>query len=232
MKNSQFIYLAVLTLLLLNIYGIVTDTSWIIELSEFFVFIPLILGFHRQLNFSNFNIPAFLGLSVFAALFNFFSEDKLLYLFSLFLSLVSYIFLYREALNHTKRETANKFMLTFFIFLLVTIACIIYNHLQQMETQLAGLLELIFYAVYYINLLVLTIVGLIYYLNSYSRKSVYFITLVMAQIFADVFRDMAAYYLFDATVLGIESFLRFGSAILVFQFFITPEKKLRLINMV
>ena len=132
----------------------------------------------------------------------------------------------------TRREAANRFMLFFFFLLIAVNVYFLFEHLQEMEMHVVGVVEFGFYTVFYVNLFILGIVGLIYYLNSYSRKSVYFITLVMTLVLADVLRDMAAFYLRDTSVLLMESILRFGSVFLAFQFFATEEKKLRLINLV
>ncbi len=232
MKYRQIFILASLPILVLNLYGVVMEIAWIVDFSEFLVYLPLFIGFYRKLNFTNINIIAFLSFSICAVLLRFFGEEKMLYLTSMIFSMLAYIFLYREALNYTKRETANKFMLSFFIILICANGYFLSSHLQEIELHIPSILEFGFYSIYYINLLVLGVVGLIYYLNSYSRKSVYFITLVMAIVFADVFRDMAAFYLRDTSVSLIESVLRYSAVILAFCFFATREKKLRLINLV
>ena len=146
--------------------------------------------------------------------------------------MASYFFLAKEALMHTQRTNANKYM-KFYFFLLIGInVYFIFNHLLEMEKNFSSSLYFILYSFYYLNLLTLGVIALIYYLNSYSKKSVFFISLVLSIILADVLRDMALYYLKDTSVLIIESILRFSIIILAFKFFITEEKKLRLINMV
>ncbi|MDR5589776.1 hypothetical protein [Christiangramia sp. SM2212] len=123
-------------------------------------------------------------------------------------------------------------MLIFFFILIIGNAYFVYQHVQELEIYMAGLIDYGIYTIYYINLFVLAIVALIYYLNSYSRKSVLFITLVMALVVSDILRDMALFYLPDSSVLAIKNFLSIIAIILSFQFFTTREKKLRLINLV
>ena len=105
-------------------------------------------------------------------------------------------------------------------------------HLQELEYFMSNRAEFAMYILYYINLLLMGFVALIFYLNSYSRKSVYFITLVLAFIFADIFRDMGEFYLQDTAIVVVGNLLRFAALIFAFLFFITPEKKLRLLHMI
>ncbi|MCG9970266.1 hypothetical protein [Christiangramia crocea] len=232
MKYSRIFILACLPILAVNLFSVAYDIEWMVNTTEFLVYFPLFVGFYKRLDFANFNIIAFLGLSLVAAIFNFFHEARPIYFIAMFFSMTSYFFLIREAVRYTQRETANKFMLFFFFILVAVNIYFLFQHLRQMEMHLAGVIEVGFYSAYYINLLVLAIVALIYYLNSYSRKSVFFISLVMAVVVSDVLRDMAAFYLRDTSVLIIESILRFTGVILAFQFYATEEKKLRLINLV
>ncbi|MCM8570654.1 hypothetical protein NE848_14760 [Gramella jeungdoensis] len=232
MKYSRIFILVCLPILILNLYAVAFEIGWLINTTEFLVYIPLFIGFYKRLDFSNLNIFAFLGLSLVASIFSFFREERSIYFIAMFFSMASYFFLVREALKYTQREAANKFMLFFFFILVAVNIYFLFQHLQQMEMHLAGVMEFGFYSAYYINLLVLAVVALIYYLNSYSRKSVFFISLVMALVVSDVLRDMAAFYLRDTSVLFIECILRFSAVILAFQFYATREKKLRLINLV
>lgn len=232
MTYRKFFVLSSLPILLLNLFGLISETDWLVDFTELLLYLPFFIAFKRKLDFTNINLNAFLSFSLCTALFRFFDQEKVVYLLSMFFSMVAYIFLYREALKYTKRETANKFILSFFIILIVVNGYFLSNHLQEIELHISSIVEFGFYSLYYINLLVLAVIGLIYYLNSYSRKSVYFITLVMAVVFADVFRDMAAFYLRNTSVSFIESMLRYSAVLLAFYFFSTREKKLRLINLV
>lgn len=223
---------ATIPVLLINLYAVISGIYWGIHLSGIFIILILFTGYRKKLNFKNFNLVAFLSLSLAAEFHGFIKNDKPLYFICMFLVMISYFFLYREALLYTKRETANKFMLVSFIGLIAANVYFIGSHLFEIEVYIKNVLEFGFYSLYYLNLLILGIVGLIYYLNSYSRKSVFFISMVMAVVFSDVFRDMAQFYLSDTSVLIIEYFLKYGAFILAFQFFATKEKKLRLINLV
>ncbi|MCB7479664.1 hypothetical protein [Christiangramia sediminis] len=232
MKPRQLAILICLPLIFLNHYAVYNHTPWLAHLGEILIFIPLILGFSKKLDFKNLNLSAFLGLSILAILLSFFENEGLFYLVSVLLRMVSYFFLIREALKYTERQTANKFMLVFFFLLIGVNAYFVFQHLQELEIYMAGIIELGFYSAYYINLLVLSIVALIYYLNSYSRKSVFFIIVVMGLVISDILRDMAFFYLPDTSVLLVKNFLSMIAIIMAFRFFSTKERKLRLINLV
>lgn len=232
MIHSRIAMLATLPVFIINLYSVISGISWGIHLSGIVIILILLIGFQKKLNFKNINLVAFFSLSILAELQGFIKNERSLYFVCMFLVMISYFFLYREALLHTKRETANKFMLVFFIGLIAANVYFLASHLYEIESHIKNIIEFGFYSVYYLNLLILGIVALVYYLNSYSRKSVFFISMVMAVLFSDVFRDMAKFYLSDTSVLIIEYFLKYGAFMLAFQFFSTKEKKLRLINLV
>lgn len=224
--------LATIPVFIIIFYAVITGVSWGVHLSGIFMILILFTGYYKRLEFKNTNLVAFFLLNLFAEMHGFIKNDKPIYFFCMLLTMASYFFLYREALRYTKRETANKFILIFFIALIAANVYFLASHLYEIELRIKSFLEFAFYSLYYINILILCVVGLIYYLNSYSRKSVFFISLVMAVVFADVFRDMARFYLTDTSVQVMEYLLKYGAFILAFQFFATPEKKLRLINLI
>jgi len=88
------------------------------------------------------------------------------------------------------------------------------------------------YILYYVNLLILGIIAFIYYLNSYSKKSMYFISLSLGIIFADILRDMGVFFPQDLSVEVAESIIRMGCAVFAVLFFVTKEKQLRLLNLI
>lgn len=231
MKYSRIYIIACIPLLLLNLYAVTYGLNWLATSSLMLAYLILLRGFSKKLDFSNLNILCFIGLSMVAVLFNSFQED-FTYLIVMFFNLASYIFLAREALKFTKRETATRFMLLFFFILIASNIYFVYGHLQELDNHITSLFEFAFYSMYYINLLILAVVALIYYLNSYSRKSVFLISLVMAIIVADMLRDIAFFYMPDTSVLILKSSLNFGAIVLAFQFYGTEEKKLKLINLV
>ncbi|MCP9199740.1 hypothetical protein MKO06_07480 [Gramella sp. GC03-9] len=231
MRSSGLYVLACVPPLIINLFAVGYNWDLVANVSFLAVFIPLFVGFGRKLDWSNINSSVFIVLTVLAGLAGLVEIDHLNLIF-LFFGMFSYVFLAREALKYTQRQAANRYMLLLFFLLIALNVYFLYGHLEEMGSQSMNFLELSFYSLYYINLLILGIVGLVYYLNSYSRKSVYFVSLVMMLVLADVLRDMADFYLQVTSVLLLESLLRFGSIVLAFLFFTTREKKLRLINLV
>lgn len=232
MKHSRLFILASIPLLILILLAVVYNFQWLSTGAELVMFPLLFLGFYKRLDLANFNLTAFLLLSFCGVGLTFFQDVNLVYFFILTSHMFSYMFLIREALKHTQRESGNKYILLFFFIMIGVNTYFVSGHFLEIGNQIGDLFDFGLYSMYYLVLLALSIVGFIYYLNSYSRKSVFFITLVMTIIVSDILRDMAAYYLPDTSVLLLKSFLDFVSVILAFQFFATTEKKLKLINMV
>lgn len=232
MKLSRISVISCIPFLLVSLYGIVFHNELMVHASYTVIFFLLLAGFFKKLDFSNWNLNGFLGLMLISTGLNFFHKVPVINLVALTLQLASYFFLIKEALKNTKRESANRYMQVFFFLIVAVNIYFQYQHFKDMDLFVLGTVEFSFYSVYYLSLLVLAITALMYYLNSYSKKSVFFISLVMAIVISDVLRDMAAFYLRDTSVLFVESFLRFWSIVLAFKFFSVKEKKLRLINMV
>ena len=150
---------------------------------------------------------------------------------AIFFNMLSYIFLVREVLKYFKVEIGSKYMLAIFFVLIVGNVYFVLDHLRELESYLGGPLEFTVYTLYYLSLFTVSLVALLYYMNSYSRKSVLFISLVMALVVSDILRDMAYFYLPDTSVMVLVAFLHFAAIYLAFQFFVTEEKKLRLTNL-
>lgn len=232
MKSNRLSIAMCIPMLMFILVGIIYDLNWLASSAEFFTYLILLFGFFKGLDFSNRNIIMFLGFSMSAVLFKFFQDNVIVYYTVMIFQLFSFGFLILEALKHTQRATGNKYMLGFFFLMIIANVYFVSDHFQVLEGQIVGLVEFGLYSIYYITLLALSIAGLIYYLNSYSRKSVYFIVLVMAIVVSGILRDMALYYLPDTSVLLMQSFLQFAAILLAFQFYATREKKLRLIHLV
>ncbi len=232
MKHSRLFILASIPLLILILIAVLYNLNWLSTGAEIVTYSVLFIGFYKRLDFTNFNISLFFLLSVLATGLNFMRDESIFYFALMIFQMIAYIFLIREALKHTQRESGNRLMLLFFFLMIAMNVYFVFGHFQEIENQIGDATDFGLYSMYYLLLLILSIVGLIYYLNSYSRKSVFFITMVMAILVSDILRDMAVYYLPDTSVLLLHSFLDFVGIILAFQFFATTEKKLKLINLV
>lgn len=233
MKMSPFQYVLILLLPLLgmNLYATVVEIEWLMQATQL-LFIPGLCGIYlKQKKKPDFNAVFFILLFFVAQIAEFFIKSDSLR-FSLFFLIAAYIFLSREAVRNTQRETASKMMLLYFVLLILGITYLLLTHVMELESYISTNLEFAIYIVYYLNLLILGIVSLIYYLNSYSKKSIYFITLVLALIFADVFRDTDHFYINDSAFLITGNLLWFTALSFSLLFFLTPERKLRLVNLI
>lgn len=231
MKTSKLSLLALLPLLLVQIYAVMESQTWLSSLSGLLLFFPLLHGFCCEVKKSRLNFRAFVITAVLAGIFGFF-QHKIGHFGMMVFSGISYLFLYLEALKFTERSAANRYIKIVFVILVILNVYFLVGHLEELKRKISDMGEMIFYVFYYLNLLVMALIALVYYLNSYSKKSVYFISLTLALLFADVFRDMALFYLPDASVEIIQSILRMAGLFMAFKFFTTSEKKLRLINLV
>ncbi|MGY5850446.1 hypothetical protein [Salegentibacter sp. F14] len=232
MKFQALLICCLFFLALLNIYGVVSGSAYAVIGSGLFFFLPLFVFYFKKLKLSNINLVAFCGFSLVAIIAGSLEESWYYKTAGLICFMSAYIFLGREALHYIKREQASKYMLGYFLLVVLLNAYLLLEHLLQLELHISSQVEYVMYVLYYLNLLVFGAIALVFYLNSYSRKSIYFITLVLAFIFADVFRDMGEFYLRDTVVVVLGNLLRFVAIVFSFLFFVTPEKKLRLLHMI
>lgn len=144
----------------------------------------------------------------------------------------SYIFLAREAIKYTEYERGSKFTTLYFIAVIAVYVYLLSIHIIEIEPNVSSRFALSIYIIYYLNILFLATAALVYYLNSFSRKSVFFICLTLSFIFSDVLRDMEVFYFRDLSVEIVGSLIKFAAIKLVFLFFVTREKKLRLLHLV
>ncbi len=137
-----------------------------------------------------------------------------------------------EASKYLEIKNASALMQLFFVFIIGINTLLLCTHVYELQNYISSTIEFYLYSLYYLNLLILGIVAFLYYLNSYSKKSMYFISLALTLIFADVLRDMDVFYLKDFSVEIAENSLRFAAAFFVIKFFSTKEKQLRLLNFI
>lgn len=224
--------LLVIIAMLANVIGIFNDNFWLSSSSELFFIVPLILYYFKELPLNNLNFYTFLVCIISANTLGLINGVWFLNYIILGLWLAAYIFLVREAIRHTEYERGSKLMTLYFVIVVAVYTYLLSLHILELERSLNDGLELSFYLVYYLNILILAITALIYYLNSFSRKSVFFMCLAISFIFSDVLRDMEVFYFPDLSVEIVGSLIRFAGLKLAFLFFVTREKKLRLLHLV
>lgn len=215
-----------------NVYGIFEENFWIAQSAELFFILPIVAYYYKRIPSGNSNLYAFLGLLITAGVISFFEEFWLVAYVNLGLWMGCYIFLVREAIRHIEYEKGSRFMALYFLTVVGIYIYLLSLHVMELERNLADVFLFSSYLIYYLNILVLAIAALVYYLNSFSKKSVFFMCLTISFIFADVFRDMEVFYFPDLSVEIVGSLIRFAAIKMALLFFVSPEKKLRLLNLV
>jgi len=224
---KHFYMLVCLSLVLVSIFAVYNNISWLTHVCELMVLVSLLLGLSDKLEFKNLNFLVFLNLCFLAVLLQVFENDFA----SNITYMLSYLLLMWEAFRHIRRKFTNVVMFAF-IFLLAGINLFfIFQHIQDLKIYMTGVWELVVYTFSYINLLILALVALFYYLHSYSEKSIFFLIGVLSLVLSDILRDITFFYLPDLSILLMESLLNFCAIILSFKFFATEEKKLSLFNL-
>lgn len=232
MKQKYLFAFLVILAMAANVTGIFYENFWLSKAGDFLFIFPLIAYYYKDLPARNLNFYTFLLLIVTANALGFFRDVWYFNFIILGLWLASYVFLVREAIKHTEYEKGSRFMALYFVLVVAVYAYLLSLHIMELERSLSDGFEFSFYIVYYLNILILAVAALVYYLNSFSRKSVFFMCLAISFIFADVLRDMEVFYFADLSVEIVGSLIRFAGLKLAFLFFITREKKLRLLHLV
>lgn len=228
------IVLASLTILaiFINIAGIINENYALRRGGEMLFFAPLALYYLKKIPFKNLNFLMFIALAIGATTLSFFKNIWYFEQVKLGFWLLSYVFLAREAIKYTEYERGSKFTTLYFVAIIAVYVYLLSIHVIEIEPNVTNSFTLSIYIIYYLNILFLAVAALVYYLNSFSRKSVFFICLTLSFIFSDVLRDMEVFYFPDLSVEIVGTLIKFAALKLVFLFFITPEKKLRLLHLV
>ena len=153
-------------LTIINIYGVVSGAPYLVLGSGLLIFLPLLVFYFKKLSAANFNLVAFLCFSVAAILADSLEESWYLKTVGLICFMSAYIFLGREALHYTRREHASKYMLGYFLLVVLVNSYLLIEHLLQLELYINSQAQYVLYVLYYLNLLVFGGVALIFYLNS------------------------------------------------------------------
>ncbi len=232
MKIKNLGWSLIILTILINIWAIFTEIHWLENSSSILFFLlAILLVVPEYKKFNNF-LFIFLGFTILSYCARFLGGDWYSYEISLAFLTVAYIALIMEATKHIAIKNASNYMLLYFIAIVGINGCLLGFHVLEIKEYMSSNIIFSIYLLYYINLLILGIISFIYYLNSYSRKSMFFISLALGIIFADVLRDMGVFFPKDYSVEVAESLIRSGSAVFAVYFFVTKEKQLRLINMI
>ena len=232
MKQKIFLGFLAILAMSVNLAGIINEDFLLRRSGEVLFFLPLIAYYHRKIKVKNLNILLFIGFALAATITGCLNNIWYFEQITLGLWLGSYIFLAREAIKHTEYERGSNFTNLYFIGIIAIYVYLLSSHIIEIERNLGHDLTFSLYIIYYLNILFLAVAALVYYLNSFSKKSVFFICLTLSFIFADVLRDMEVFYFRDISVEVVASLIKFAALKLSFLFFVTREKKLRLLHLV
>ena len=232
MKQKVILASLALSAMLVNVIGIIQEDFLLRKTGEALFFLPIIFYYIRKIPFKNFNFLMFLGMALAATIISYFEKVWYFEEIKLGLWLVGYVFLAREAIKHTEYVKGNRFTNLYFVTVIAVYVYLLWVHVIEIERNVGNNFVFSFYIIYYLNILFFAIAALVFYLNSFSKKSVFFICLTLSFIFSDVLRDMEVFYFRDLSVDIAATLLKFAAIKLVFLFFITPEKKLRLLHLV
>ena len=232
MKLKFYLILLVSGAIALSIAGIYYENYFMEQAGKMIFVFPLFGYYYKRLPARNPNLYGFLICMLAAVFFTFFQNIWYFDQISMGLWMGSFIFLIREAVQTTQYRRGTGFMLLYFLFVVGVYGYLLSLHIVEIEANVTDNYLFSTYVIYYVNLLIFGVAALVYYLNSFSRKSVFFICLTLSFIFADVLRDMGVIYFKDLSVEIVGTLIKFAALKLVFLFFVTKEKKLRLLNLV
>lgn len=230
MKLRIICAIGFLALLIANIYALIANIFWLDILSHIgYFFIAFLLFIHKREAY-NFYFYLFLGLTLIAYFLGLFANFWVLGEIALLLQAISYLPLIMEATKHFKLKNMSYFMIIYLFSIVALNTYLILLHINEMKSYISGDVTTTIYTFYYLNLGALGITAMVYYLSSFSRKSMFFISLAISIIFANVLRDMGVFYFKDISVEISESIIRMGSALFLVLFFTTAERSLKLDN--
>lgn len=231
--NLRFVFIIlVVGAMVLSLTGIYQEDHFLEQAGNLLFIFPLLGYYFEKVPIKNVNFSGFMICFLLAGAMTFFNGIWYLNFVALGLWMGSFIFLSREAIQTTEYRKGKGFILLYFLLIVAAYGYLLSLHMVEIEASLSDNLLFSMYLIYYINLMFMAVTALIYYLNSFSRKSVFFICLTLSFIVSDVLRDMGVFYFRDLSVEIVGTLIKFAALKLVFLFFITKEKKLRLLNLI
>lgn len=232
MKQKLFFGFLTVLVIVASVAGIYEENLYLKKAGEILFFFPIAAYYFKEFPAKNLNFYLFLIFAFFGTATSGMTGIWFLPHVSLGLWLGAYVVLMREAIKYTEYEKGHKLTTLYFLAVVAVYVYLLSLHIVEIERNLGDHFTFSFYIIYYLNILLFAVAALVYYLNSFSKKAVFFICLTLSFIFADVLRDMEVFYFPDLSVEIVGSLIRFAALKLVFLFFITREKKLRLLHLV
>ncbi len=232
MKSPIIPAFGLVLVLILNFWAIFHDNFVLENLCGiFYFFLAVLLILPKKKRF-NTHFYIFILFSILTYITRIISDESHIEAISLFYLFIANVALILESSRFIVHSKASKMMSLYFLLILAVYFTLLAVHVFEIRSFLPNEVTFWMYSLYYLNLFVLGVTGFLYYLNSYSRKSVYFISLVLGIIFAEILRDMSLFYFRDISVQLAESIIRAGCAVFFVLFYATRERKLRLLNLI
>ncbi len=225
------IFLIILTVFS-GLTAIFYEIDWLQRLSCLFIIFPLFGYFFEKLSKQKKNFYGFFLSLIAANLALVIHEYWYFTHFAIGFWLIGFGFLIREAIQYIEYTRGSRWMQIYFVLVVGIYTYLLSMHFMEIHGSMKDGFQFFMYLLYYFNLLVLGIIALVYYLNSFSRKSVYFLCFIISLIFSNVLRDVGLFYFKDLSVEVVGALIRFAAFIFIFLFFTTKEKKLRLLNLI
>ncbi len=230
MKLRIFCTIGFLSFLLANVYALINSVFWLNMLSHMGFYIVAFFLFFTKRNSYNLYFYLFVAFTIISYFLEIYYELWFFNEIALLIQAVSYLFLIMDATNHFKMKSMNYFMILYLFSIVGLNTYLLFLHISELRTYISSDITSIIYTFYYLNLGAIGVTAMVYYLNSFSKKSMYFISLAISLIFANVLRDMGVFYFKDISVEISESIIRMGSSIFLVLYFVTSEKRLKLMN--
>lgn len=233
MMKPKYLYLLLAVLsVIIGIVALINEHDQIERLTQI-SFLFFLLGYHsKRLRSPGKNFYGFFVALVVANICVVFEEIWYFSYLSVVFCLICFGFIMREAIRFTQYNRGSWYMQLFFLFVVGFFIYFVSLQLLEVAGDMGNSFSVFMYLVYYFSLLILGITALVYYLNSFSRKSLYFTCFVLALIFSDILRDLGVFYLKDISVEIAGVLMQFAALKFAFLFFVKKEKKLRLLHMV
>ncbi|GHA34870.1 hypothetical protein GCM10007103_15490 [Salinimicrobium marinum] len=232
MKTKSLCIFLIVLAVLAGLTAIFYEIDWLQRASQLFIIFPLFGYFFKDLTGQRLNFYGFF-LSLIAAKMALIINDYWYFShIAIGFWLAGFGFLIREAIQYIEYSRGSRLMQFYFVLVVGIYTYLLSMHFMEIHGGMKDGFQFFMYLLYYFNILVLGITALIYYLNSFSRKSVYFLCFIISLIFSDVLRDIGVFYFRDLSVEIAGAFIRFSALVFIFLFFVTKEKRLRLLNLI
>ncbi|RMB56143.1 hypothetical protein EAX61_15780 [Dokdonia sinensis] len=138
---------------------------------------------------------------------------------------VCYILLLRDAYRQFKIQDPRNVVAFYYLFVILINAVLVILHLINLYGYMEGQLAIFIGQVFYnIALYFMIVLSLAYYLNSYSKKSMYFLIASLSFVCSDILVSAFLFYNIQESIISFHTFLSMIGYVFFFNYFFTAEK--------